>query len=667
MDVLIEALKEDEGKHGKDKTPGLPLVVFQKAKQGAIDLRLINPSFPDDPESKTNKVVSEVLRIYKESTPDKGVQMIFCDSYQSPASEPSIDLFGYDTDVPQFNLYRDIKEKLIKEGIPKEQIVIVSEITNADRKKTVFQKARDGEVRVLIGGTEKMGVGVNVQDRMIALHHMDAPMRPMDFEQRNGRILRQGNMYAAKNMPVEVLTYGVEGTLDATAYDRLRIKQNFINQMMKGNVSGRVMEDEDSEDPSGKTFNQMAAELSGDQTAQMLFIAENNLKKLEGLKRSHEIKKMYAQTEMPVLRTSISVLKSSLSKTGRMAERIAEKFPNGIERISVDGHTYADKLATALATIVGKYEEDYTLNRNTPPVTVKLNKDAAELILYHDNGALKYSLYAGRDAIAEGKDINTFSGLWLSVNSSLSSVGKKVSSVKGDIAQKENRLKGMESVLEKPFDKEKELQNARGKVSALRAELEEKARKNTENAPAAERTDEEEVLSRLKGDKPKPLQEEMAGDSYESLDRLEATTDAMHEIAVNAPRAVMAMNGEDILNAMPRLSNLQMAKVIDASRRKNVLAMYVPWSKQIVLLPNHGTVKEIRDANWHESFHFAVGMLFPMTRREECCWSVRLAMWKNLIPNWPNGWTRTIVLTSRRKRWYTCWKASYRGWKTMER
>lgn len=848
MDVLIEALKEDEGKHGKDKTPGLPLVVFQKAKQGAIDLRLINPSFPDDPESKTNKVVSEVLRIYKESTPDKGVQMIFCDSYQSPASEPSIDLFGYDADVPQFNLYRDIKEKLIKEGIPKEQIVIVSEITNADRKKTVFQKARDGEVRVLIGGTEKMGVGVNVQDRMIALHHMDAPMRPMDFEQRNGRILRQGNMYAAKNMPVEVLTYGVEGTLDATAYDRLRIKQNFINQMMKGNVSGRVMEDEDSEDPSGKTFNQMAAELSGDQTAQMLFIAENNLKKLEGLKRSHEIKKMYAQTEMPVLRTSISVLKSSLSKTGRMAERIAEKFPNGIERISVDGHTYADKLATALTTIAGKYEEDYTLNRNTPPVTVKLNKDAAELILYHDNGALKYSLYAGRDAIAEGKDINTFSGLWLSVNSSLSSVGKKVSSVKGDIVQKENRLKGMESVLEKPFDKEKELQNARGKVSALRAELEEKARKNTENAPETERTDElklrikgnyqstlnlqqdfegkyntfpitvirsmddavsqfeamgikdnelidelvdklkdsetmavyipsikriaifadnvtdgdvekslfhenvhayireylgddsmeinslanqiarisprftedvkeayrnqpewaineevvatamdelmgdglvsvlkdkvspetketidkllnyigydeesernqrrtvrigrntsgerakaergenlryrnaserttgtekerrgaesprEKALRRIPKRKPVSAPEEMAGDSYESLDRLEATTDAMHEIAVNAPRAVMAMNGEDILNAMPRLSNLQMAKVIDASRRKNVLAMYVPWSKQIVLLPQHGTVKEIRDANWHESFHFAVDMALP--------------------------------------------------------
>lgn len=135
MDVLIEVLKEDENKHGKDKTPGLPLVVFQKAKQAAIDLRLINPSFPDDPESKTNKVVSEVKRIYQESTSDKGVQMIFCDSYQSPANEPTIDLFGYEEDVPQFNLYRDIKEKLIKEGIPKDQIVIVSEITNADRKK----------------------------------------------------------------------------------------------------------------------------------------------------------------------------------------------------------------------------------------------------------------------------------------------------------------------------------------------------------------------------------------------------------------------------------------------------------------------------------------------------------------------------------------------------
>ena len=250
MDVLIAALKEDEKKSGKEKTPGLPLVVFSKAKQAAIDLRLINPEYADDPDSKTNRVVSEVMRIYKESTPDKGIQMIFCDSYQSPASAPAIDLFDYDPSVPQFNLYRDIKNKLIKAGIPKEEIVIVSEITNADRKKAVFEKARAGAVRVLIGSTEKMGVGVNVQERMIALHHMDAPIRPMDFEQRNGRILRQGNMFAAMDKPVEVLTYGVEGTLDATAYERLRIKQDFINQMMKGDVSGRVMEESDDEDPS---------------------------------------------------------------------------------------------------------------------------------------------------------------------------------------------------------------------------------------------------------------------------------------------------------------------------------------------------------------------------------------------------------------------------------
>lgn len=206
--------------------------------------------------------------------------------------------------------------------------------------------------------------------------------------------------------------------------------------MMKGNVNGRVMEDEDSEDPSGKTFNQMAAELSGDQTAQMLFIAENNVKKLEGLKRSHEIKKMYARTEIPVLNTSIAVLKSSLDKAIRISKQIAEKFPNGIERISANGHSYSDKLATALADIAGKYEEEYTLNRNTPPVSIRLNKDAAELVLYHDNGQLKYSLYAGKDIITEGKDINTFSGIWISVNSSISSIGKKVSSVKDEIAQK---------------------------------------------------------------------------------------------------------------------------------------------------------------------------------------------------------------------------------------
>ena len=136
--------------------------------------------------------------------------------------------------------------------------------------------------------------------------------------------------------PVEVLTYGVEGTLDATAYERLRIKQDFINQMMKGDVSGRVMEESDDEDPSGKTFSQMAAELSGDKTLQLLFVAENKMKKLEGLRRSFEMKKEQARFEITMLKTNIAHYKNELKTAEKIGEKIAKQFPDGITKLTIN-------------------------------------------------------------------------------------------------------------------------------------------------------------------------------------------------------------------------------------------------------------------------------------------------------------------------------------------
>ncbi|MBR5573724.1 MAG: DEAD/DEAH box helicase family protein [Paludibacteraceae bacterium] len=607
MDVLIAALKEDEKKSGKEKTPGLPLVVFSKAKQAAIDLRLINPEYTDDPDSKTNRVVSEVMRIYKESTPDKGIQMIFCDSYQSPGSAPAIDLFDYDPSVPQFNLYRDIKNKLIEAGIPKEEIVIVSEITNADRKKAVFEKARAGAVRVLIGSTEKMGVGVNVQERMIALHHMDAPIRPMDFEQRNGRILRQGNMFAAMDKPVEVLTYGVEGTLDATAYERLRIKQDFINQMMKGDVSGRVMEESDDEDPSGKTFSQMAAELSGDKTLQLLFIAENKVKKLEGLRRSHEMKREQARVEAAMLKTDVVRLKNKLKDAEKVGEQVAKRFPEGVTKLTINGRPVTEKLSKVLAETLEDYEGRYALNRSVVFPVIELNDKAAKMVFGHTLGQLQYSLFMDKFQLVDEKPINTYAGVWLSLNSALANSGKRAEEIRQAIATSEARIKGAESIQEKEFDKMDELKERRQEVKDLKAELAKKA----ENA-STPTGDVKLAKKNLKSsEKPVSLPEEMAGDSEESLDRMEQAMKPFEEVAVNAPEMVIAQSGSDILAAMPRVEPLQFAKVVTEANRPEVQAMYVPWTKQIIMLPKHGTVKEMRDKRWHESFHFALDMVLP--------------------------------------------------------
>lgn len=607
MDVLIAALKEDEKKSGKEKTPGLPLVVFSKAKQAAIDLRLINPEYADDPDSKTNRVVSEVMRIYKESTPDKGIQMVFCDSYQSPGSAPAIDLFDYDSSVPQFNLYRDIKNKLIEAGIPKDEIVIVSEITNADRKKAVFEKARAGAVRVLIGSTEKMGVGVNVQERMIALHHMDAPIRPMDFEQRNGRILRQGNMFAAMDKPVEVLTYGVEGTLDATAYERLRIKQDFINQMMKGDVSGRVMEESDDEDPSGKTFSQMAAELSGDKTLQLLFIAENKVKKLEGLRRSHEMKREQARVEAAMLKTDIVRLKNKLKDAEKVGEQVAKRFPEGVTKLTINGRPVTEKLSKVLAETLEDYEGRYALNRSVVFPVIELNDKAAKMVFGHTLGQLQYSLFMDKFQLVDEKPINTYAGVWLSLNSALANSGKRAEEIRQAIATSEARIKGAESIQEKEFDKMDELKERRQEVKDLKAELAKKA----ENA-STPTGDVKLAKKNLKSsEKPVSLPEEMAGDSEESLDRMETAMKPFEEVAVNAPEMVIAQSGSDILAAMPRVEPLQFAKVVTEANRPEVQAMYVPWTKQIIMLPKHGTVKEMRDKRWHESFHFALDMVLP--------------------------------------------------------
>jgi len=607
MDVLINALAEDEKKSGKEKTPGLPLVVFSKAKQAAIDLRLINPEYPDDPNSKTNKVVSEVMRIYRESTPDKGIQMIFCDSYQSPANEPAIDLFEYDPSVPQFNLYRDIKDKLVKAGIPKDEIVIVSEITNAERKKAVFEKARAGAVRVLIGGTEKMGVGVNVQDRMIALHHMDAPIRPMDFEQRNGRILRQGNMFAGMDKPVEVLTYGVEGTLDATAYERLRIKQDFINQMMKGDVSGRVMEESDDEDPSGKTFSQMAAELSGDKTLQLLFVAENKVKRLEGLRRSHEMKREAARVEAAMLKTDIAGLRRKLKEAESMGEEIAKRFPEGIVKLTINGRPVTEKLSKVLAETLEDYEERYALNRSVVFPLIELNDKGAKMVFGHDAGQLHYSLFVDKFQLVDEKPINTYAGAWLSVNSALGNSGKRATEIREAIARDEARIKGAESIQEKDFDKMDELKEKRAEVKKLKEELAKKAEKPVPGSEAVKL-----ALKSLKsGEKPVSLPEEMAGDSEESLDRMESAMKPLEEVATNTPEMVVAMGASDILKAMPNVSTMQFASIVKEASRPEVMAMYVPWTRQIIMLPKHGTVKEMRDKRWHESFHFGIDMVLP--------------------------------------------------------
>lgn len=286
MEEFKDTLERWDKLTGKEKRDlrHIPLVIFNLAKRAAIDVRLVDSKAPDDPGSKTNKVVSEIKRLYDDTNSYKGTQLVFSDMIQSSDGK--------------FNLHEDIKQKLVKQyGIPESQVQLISDHDSDAKREKLFEKVNSGEVRIVIGSTDKLGIGVNVQERLRAVHHIDAPARPMDYEQRNGRLLRQGNLHLNMGIPVEVLTYGVEKTLDATAYQRLDIKQKFIHQMMKKGISiERTLEEED-EDMAGGNFAQIMANLSGSQYA-ILHISETlKLQQAEMDKRNFQRKQIEAQEQ----------------------------------------------------------------------------------------------------------------------------------------------------------------------------------------------------------------------------------------------------------------------------------------------------------------------------------------------------------------------------------
>ena len=191
------------------------LKITSDGRKLGLDQRLMNPLLPDDPNSKLNACVRNVLRIYEEGQSDKLTQLLFCD-LSTPKNDGT------------FNVYEDIRAKLIQSGVPEEEIAFIHDADTEAKKKDLFAKVRTGQARVLLGSTQKMGAGTNVQDRLVAVHHLDVGWRPADMTQRNGRIIRQGN----RNKEVQVYQYVTEGTFDAYLYQTLENKQKFISQIM---------------------------------------------------------------------------------------------------------------------------------------------------------------------------------------------------------------------------------------------------------------------------------------------------------------------------------------------------------------------------------------------------------------------------------------------------
>lgn len=325
----LKAYDEMSGQEKKENSH-IPLVMYGIAKAAAIDARLVMANAPDDPHSKTNEAVRQTLRSLEDSKAYNGTVAIFADNYQRKNKE---------TGAVEFNLFDDIRTKLIAQGVPAEQVVIMRDGMTDKAKEKIFAKVNAGEIRVILGTTQRLGVGVNIQERLHTLMHIDAPNRPMDYWQRMGRLLRQGNMHKEMGIPVRVIRFGVEDSLDVTAYQRLKTKGAIADAIMHSkdllanNLENRILEEE------GDEFGNITAELSGSQYAMLQNQTEKELRKLQAKQDQHRQHQMYIHRAEPRLRELIEQFSGNIERS----DEILALLENNPTTITINGKTYESR------------------------------------------------------------------------------------------------------------------------------------------------------------------------------------------------------------------------------------------------------------------------------------------------------------------------------------
>lgn len=317
MKYVREELERFDQMSGKEKkeNSSIPLTMYGIAQGAAVDARLVEMHAEDDPRSKTNEAVRQILRSLKETDDYKGTVAIFADHYQNKHSG--------------FNLYEDIKKKLIQQGVPASEIVVMKSGMKIKQKLEIFDKVNRGEVRVILGSTATLGTGVNIQERLHTLIHLDAPNRPMDYTQRNGRILRQGNLHKEWNKPVRVLRFGVEDSLDVTAYQRLKTKGAIADsvmesdRLMQDSMNNRVLEEEED------VFGDTVAQLSGSEYALLKNNAEKNVRKYESRRKQWEADQTYIHNVKPKLEGQIKAAAQRAEEANAHLLAVQKAFPDG--------------------------------------------------------------------------------------------------------------------------------------------------------------------------------------------------------------------------------------------------------------------------------------------------------------------------------------------------
>ena len=425
------------------------LKITNDGRKLALDQRMIDPMLPDDPESKVNACVDNVYRIWEEHADTKATQLVFCD-LSTPKNDGT------------FNVYDDMREKLIARGIPAEQIRFIHEATTDAQKKELFGKVRSGEVRVLFGSTPKMGAGTNVQDRLIAIHNLDCPWRPSDLEQRQGRIERQGNMFPE----VEVYRYVTEQTFDAYRYQLVESKQKFISQIMTSKSPVRSAEDVDE---VALSFAEVKMLATGDARFKEKMDLDIQVSKLRVLKQSY-LSEHY-DLEDRVLKYYPQTIKEYVERIAGYENdaALAEQHkPQGEDKfcpMTLKGVTYTEKAdAGEMLLAICK---DYPMSAPTEIGSYR----GFRMEIYYDTvnahycmnlcGKAKHKVDLGADAL----------GNLTRIENELSKLPARLEVAKTKKAETIAQLETAKEEIKKPFAFEDELKEKTERLNALNIEL----------------------------------------------------------------------------------------------------------------------------------------------------------------------------------------------------
>ena len=457
------------------------LKITSDGRKLGLDQRIINPDLPDDPSSKVNRCVDNIFRIWQDGQAGKLTQLVFCDlstpkiaaakraekpsggALDNPelhALETQLASDGITSDAP-FSVYDDIRSKLVALGIPREQIAYIHEANTEVRKKELFAKVRSGQVRVLMGSTFKMGAGMNVQDRLVALHDLDCPWRPGDLEQRGGRIIRQGN----RNKEVHIYRYVTEGTFDAYLWQTIENKQKFISQIMTSKSPVRSCEDIDE---TALSYAEIKALCAGDERIKEKMDLDVDVARLKLMRANHQsqqyrlednlLRKFPEQTDEA--KNMIAGLESDMQTLA------AHPHPeDGFAGMEVKGDNLTDKDNAGAALLEACKEV-----KDLEPVSVGSYR-GFQMALTLENFGQDYILtLKGQMShrVELGKDAR---GNLVRIDNALNAISERVTSQKAYLDNLYAQVKEAKAALGKPFPQEEELRKKSARLAELNAEL----------------------------------------------------------------------------------------------------------------------------------------------------------------------------------------------------